>query len=662
MTGLPGTTSLAELDASIWRRVPEQAIRRLADEVAYALTQPLPSLALEVPVFATRPAIESLRLSPRTMNGLRYAGLIREGHAEATTVGALLSVPNLGAKSVLDALMEDEGRGGRPAAAIGATQSRAVRRAASELERKRWAKSVHRDDPRIGPELTALDPFAETAADAGESLGGGYYTPADAKRAAASIRAFIASVDARKTRTLEREMEEVVDALTGRATAKDAVLARTGLAGAEPMTLEEAGRRVGVTRERVRQIEKKFRERVAAAECIWTPVLDRALRTVADSIPMRATDVGGTLSAAALAEPSYSLRSLIAAADLFGKDVAFLARDEGDVVPVGDWAPTESVRSAARRLVEHWGATTTAEVAARLSADGFDVRPDLLRAALEQIRGFAWLDDERGWFWIRGTRNRLLNQALKIMAVAGSIELTQLRAGVGRHHRMKGFRPPREVLGELCVQAGYRRDGHLVIGGPDLPDWRDVLGQNERLLTEALFDEGPVMRRDDLERAAVRERGLNRSSFYVYLTYSPILERFAPGVYGLRGASVTAAQVDALIPRRVRHQVLQDHGWTSDGRVWAAFRISPASESTGILGTPAAIRSVLTGSFDLVAENDEQVGTLVVEQNMWGLSPFIRRWGVEAGDYVVIIWDVAQRRATVAAGEHELLLRFQSGE
>ena len=335
----------------------------------------------------------------------------------------------------------------------------------------------------------------------------------------------------------------------------------------------------------------------------------------------------------------------------------------GGLAPIGNWAPVSVVRSTARRLVEHWGATTVDDLGARLLAEGFDVEPRLLRSTLESIDGFRWLDRSHEWFWVRGTRNRILNLIQKIMSVAGSIEVAELRVGVGRHHRMKGFRPPREVLASLCVDSGlYGQEGTRIVGGEDLPDWRDVLGRNERMLAEALFDAGPVMRREDLENLVVGQRGLNRGSFYVYLTYSPIIERYAPGVFGLRGARVSAAQVDSLIPPRVRHQVLQDHGWTEDGKLWAAFRISPASESTGILGAPAAVRAVTTGSFDLLAEDGSAVGTLVVEQNMWGLTPYFRRWGIESGDYVVIALDLSSRVATIIAGTEELLLKYQAGE
>jgi hypothetical protein len=171
------------------------------------------------------------------------------------------------------------------------------------------------------------------------------------------------------------------------------------------------------------------------------------------------------------------------------------------------------------------------------------------------------------------------------------------------------------------------------------------------------------MRRDDLERIAVEERGVNRSSFFVYLGYSPIIARYAPGVYGLRGARVTAGEVNALIPPRARQQRLVDSGWTSDGKVWIAFRMSAAALQSGVLTVPAAFQDFVSGSFLLFSEQDRPIGTLVAKDSrMWGVGPFYRRWGVEEGDYVVVAIDINARRATIGAGGEELLLRFQEAD
>jgi len=53
-----------------------------------------------------------------------------------------------------------------------------------------------------------------------------------------------------------------------------------------------------------------------------------------------------------------------------------------------------------------------------------------------------------------------------------------------------------------------------------------------------------------------------------------------------------------------------------------------ASLESGVLGTPAALIDVAGGAFELFAEDRRPVGTLVIEDKMWGLSPFFRRSGV----------------------------------
>jgi hypothetical protein len=607
-------------------------------------------MVMDAAVFEDFPELESLGLSRRTQNALLQAGLVQGSRVRSTTVGSLARLRSFGAMSLLDALTANErtlssavSPGRDPQRGPTRVRSRAVRDAAYTLERKRWAKSVTSDDPRIGGALATLHPAATNARDA------------------AGCR--VASAERLRRLTLEDELDEVIGVLTRSTDVKQALQARTGLGGAQPVTLEAAGRRLGVTRERVRQLEQELRKKVAERN-IWTPVLDRTLRLMKHELPASVVQVTKRLIEEGLIGRSFSIPGLIAAAELFGRDLPFSYQPQlNSVARPGAWNSATSIRTAAHRLVEHWGATTVSDVEARISEEGLSVEPTLVIAVLESIDGFIWLDPERAWFWIRGGRNRLLNQVEKILTVAGSIEIGELRAGVGRLHRMKGFHPPREVLAALCESSGlYTRDGNRIVGGPELPDWQDVLGKNECTIVDLLFEHGPLMRREDLEPLAVGERGLNRSSFYVYLTYSPVLERYAPGVWGLRGADVSAAEVDALIPPRVRHQVLQDHGWTAEGLFWAAFKISPAAESTGVLGAPAPIRSIARGPYRLYSADKRPVGTLVIEQAMWGLSPFFRRWGVEAGDFVVITLDLAARRAVIATGDEELLLRFQQAE
>ena len=558
------------------------------------------------------------------------------------------------------------GEGARRTDASKRQLSQAVRKAADLVRRRRWARSVSSTDPRLGWRIVDLEPDAATAWEAADLLSRTPLDRATARSKARELRKLRSAAEALKRLPLEQEIDQVIVAtLDARPEGHKAVKLRLGLSGEAPTTLAAAGEAVGLSRERVRQLERRLLDAVNEA-APWMPVLDKALKAVADAEPARHEDIANQLVENGLMGTSFSISSLISAGRVFGRDPSFRYDHEAGLVhAAGMTIPPLRVASEARRLTAHWGASTVDILLTQLGESEV-TDPAVLRLQLEAVPNFHWLDDEKEWFWVKGTaRNRLLNQVEKIMSVAGSIDISELREGAGRHYRMEGFRPPREVLAQLCEQSGlYLRDGDTIIEGPELASWEDVLqSTNERRIAEVLFEFGPVMRRDDLERIAVDERGLNRSSFYVYLGHSPIIERYGPGVYGLRGARVTAGEVNALIPPRVRTKRLIDHSWTADGQVWIAFKLSFPAIQSGVLTVPAPLQRLISGSYLLFTEQDRPIGTLVVKGNrMWGVGPFYRRWGVEEGDYLVVTIDIDRGRATVEVGGEELLLRFQEAE
>lgn len=674
-TGLAPGTRLDEIGPIVWTILSSQQINALAGIVITHLRQRhLDLLGDETPIFVSEPAAAELQLSIRAYNALVWGDLVEDGRLRPTTVRELAQVRNLGAMSVLDVLNAIDGEVPPSTPASSELKTAAadaspvedlhvaveVQEAAERLAARPWAHDVRRGDPRLGDRLNSLSRSGETAAAAADELAARRLNPADAALVAQGIYDFIAEVDQLGKLTLEEELRDVVRMVVA-SRHIDTAIDRFGLKGNPPMTLDEAGRRATVTRERVRQVTNKLPERLAGA---YAPTLDRVLERVHELAPAPGQEVFARLRAEGLTTNEWSALALESAARVLGRELLISHDRRHDIFTKGSELPAfDALKKAAGRLVEHWGVTTVEDVAAEagVAFDGDEARESLI-VLLSQLPGLYWLDDEHRWLWMSGKRNRLLNQVEKIMAVAGSIDLGELRDGVGRHHRMNGFRPPRDVLAGLCaVCGGYKVEDGRVIGGPDLPDWQDLLGEVERTIADVLFEEGPVMRREDLERSVVA-RGIARNSFYVYLTYSPILRRFAPGVFGLRGAPVTAAQVQALIPPRIRTQVLKDHGYTAAGELWAVYKISQSVAASGVVSPSSAMRSVAKGRYELYTDDDRPAGTLVVANSIWGLSPFFRRWGIEPGDHVAIVIDTKARRATVSAGDEDLLLRFQTGE
>jgi hypothetical protein len=671
--GLPAGTRLGDVPVETLKNGSKPDTELLVEQAAHAARNRWDILKRDrTRVRFTRDSVKSgaPSLSRRTYNVMGRMGLLDLEEPQDLAMSAIVRTTGVGSRTLLEMLTlaiatPDETRPPVRSPDPRRTRSRAVKTAADKLARTRWSPLITREDLRLGAMFDGLPPLGGNMRSLALALGDAGFTPSEAKAAKARLRSVIVASEALRRLTVETEAEQLIQATSPRSVAgREGVRIRLGLTTGEPTTLQEAASASGITRERVRQVEQALRQEVQAGPT-WTPALDRAIAHVTKNLPARTDEVRRELFQLGMTD-GMSLDAILSLASVYGHDAPFEIDRERELVYTGD-SPIDAVESTARRLVAHWGVTTVDELRRELQNDGVALEEPSLKLHITALDDSVWLDDDRSWFWIRGLpRNRLLNQIEKIMSVAGSLTIGELRDGVGRHHRMRAFRPPRDVLARLCEETGlYAREGDEIVELPgQLRSWQDALADNEELLADVLFENGPVMRREDLERIACDERGLNRSSFYVYLTYSPIIARFAPGVYGLRGARVTAGAVNALIPPRIRKQRLQDHGWTASGEVWIAYEVSPTSAHSGVVSLPGALRDVISGSFALHAEDGRPVGTLGIRGHaMWGLSPFFRRWGVEEGDYILVTLDPVKRSAAVTAGtQEEVLLKYQEGE
>ena len=167
------------------------------------------------------------------------------------------------------------------------------------------------------------------------------------------------------------------------------------------------------------------------------------------------------------------------------------------------------------------------------------------------------------------------------------------------------------------------------------------------------------MARPELERICCGDWGMNRNSFYIYLTYSPILEKYGRGVYGLRGARVPPGLVERLAPPRRRGRVLKDYGWTANGNVWVGYKLSEAAVTTGLISIPAAMSQHVLPRYDLFDAEGAEVGQVRPNgESAWRLSSYFSRRGGDPGDFLVLELDRDAGRAVVHVGDRELLETF----
>ena len=338
--------------------------------------------------------------------------------------------------------------------------------------------------------------------------------------------------------SLERELRELLG--TGR---NARIAARYyGFDGRGGGSLQTVGNEIGLTRERVRQIVTATSESVGTRRA-FSPTLDRTIAFVVDRMPAAAGEIEAELRSQRLTSGLFRLEGVIKAAELLGSRLRFsITKVEGErLVHARDIHSLDTIVRIARRVISRWGMATLTEVVAevrKIESGGCDKK--LVARALACLGGFHWLEQSAGWFWLSDTpHNAALNRIRKILSVANPISISELRAGIGRDSRMKGFSPPERVLLEFCRQAqGLRVEEETVQAEPEL-NAGDVLAQTERDVVHILSEHGGIMATSEF-KSVCRSMGVNARTFYLSLVRSPIITEYGRHLYGLIGSSRTS--------------------------------------------------------------------------------------------------------------------------
>jgi hypothetical protein len=346
-------------------------------------------------------------------------------------------------------------------------------------------------------------------------------------------------------------------------------------------TLNEIGERYGITRERVRQICAKVTKKHSKTATIPAPVMDRTLILIDKRIPVAAAVLEAELVEKGLTAVGMSVQAVAAGANLLNRPIRFKIVKVDESKPrAGRGAKTTAkaksapgksakkhqaigymaVRSdqvdavpaiveQAKKEVYFHGLTTIARMERKI-ARRYSTSERLLRQVLMLIDGFRWLDESAGWFTIQGISKHGLPRTIdKVLAVAGNVAVAAIRTALARNRRLWKEPLPEKVLLEYCrLMPNVRIEGNRIHCDPPRK-WKKVLAGVEAKLVGVLKKHGPLMDRGAMEDLCVAA-GMNRFSFHAFISWSPVIEQFGPSLYGLLGAHVNQAKVDAMQAQR----------------------------------------------------------------------------------------------------------------
>lgn len=636
--------------------------------------------------------------STRAMNALRQAGLLKNPSLLSNvTYGELRKIRGLGVRSLLSLALCSEAltslRVAEPnesqAYSTSAADLSAIRGVLQELADSDSAEIISGGDPRfsdlIPADVDSLAAFSRyvlaeivTQRDAGTTQLALPIDLPDLPHESASLLQWLSEIKTRikqiEMLTLEDLLSQYLRACTGFAGQRlDAMLARLGWAGSPPTTLEEAGQLLNVTRERIRQIEKKVRNRLPSTP-VFAPTLSRAVTALLNAIPIETEKATSLLRERGFSKRKFSPESLLAAATDLGFDPPFAVSTAGALRMVTRATYPEHTRlilSIARKKSGASGVASSVDVAAKVTqmTDGM-CSSEEVQKTLEASAKFSHLTGP--WYWatdIPEGRNRLVNICRKMLSATSPISISRLREGVKREYMFRNLSspgrfdlrvPPTEVMRTfLTAHPEFLVDEDMVRPAAPL-DYRRELGEVDSVLVDVLrSNPSAVLDRTSIVSECMR-RGLNPLSTNTVMAHSCIVEHVDTNIWALCGADINPAAIEALRkanalrPKEVR---IRNYGWTADGRLWIAAFVPPATQAAQI-GCPAASREYLAGQKFVASMPDgTPCGTLGVTKDglIYGFTTFQRLSGWDPGDVIVVEFNLENRTAKLILGNEELL-------
>lgn len=431
----------------------------------------------------------------------------------------------------------------------------------------------------------------------------------------------------------------------------EALRARLGWNGEDPITLQKAGRQASITRERVRQIEARVKRE---AKSKIPHVVERLLDYLPKLRPVLWSSLSNQLVENRVSEKKWSSKATKAVLDHCGfPHWKFVEGARDSLVGPADYPIlnhlSETV-SIARRTSRASGAISLEYLANCLP---YPVPMSILRDMLQCAKDIEFITPE--YCWVPRTpakRVRIQNVSKKMLSINRPLSIGDIRRGLERKFsfrnktgsaKYEGVVPPNDVLIALFrMYPDFRviGDGFIDYIGELRPE--SELTRPELAIVRA-FEH---MNTDALDRQTIKEfgddRGINMSSLEVEMTYSPIVVQIRQNVWRLVGSTV-ANEVVEQVQSRIRNKGFQrrliDKGRLTNGDFRIVFRL-PRFVHNFVASVPSEIGGL---KLDAVFRTQEGVTLRCKNGAIFGFGKFLTKSDCSEGNYLTIDLNLLNR-------------------
>jgi len=458
-------------------------------------------------------------------------------------------------------------------------------------------------------------------------------------------------------------VDEELSLLFTRFDEREVEILRTRFAVGKRPTLDDLGIRFGVSRERIRQIEKTIADQLRNIYYFELPLLKirTAMLVVRISDAVSPVGIFDVLHRRGIVDSEPSINDFLAvwrAIDFEGgpnnddlarwrvcapRNYAFpegIASFAKTGLAPKQQASSSTILTAAAPIVRQVGAVTPAYVV------GVVGDPRVSEEDVVTVFAANGMQEILHGYWARPVGKPVPRTvARKMIAVCGPLNLRQLRRGLLRHQRRQGF-PTAPIA---VLRAMFKDDGEFVVDPDDVvrlqePNVRVKLGEWERIWVELVRGSRPVIHTDRVHKA-FELNGLRPITAYVLLRKSSLVEPLGKQLFTLPGIRV--ADEDVIHGKSQAIKIDSNSVLTYDeaGDVLFETTSQQYMDRNGTLSSGPA--NVMKGRWKTVIDGEE-IGEFTVGQPwIYGLSGARETLDLRAGDRVGIRFDTWTRRGHV---------------
>lgn len=525
-----------------------------------------------------------------------------------------------------------------------------------------WISQVYPQDSRFPvadliPRDVSLKDFLDDLIDDPSSL--------DVLKIQPKVKEMIAQVTKVKSEIDQQTLEQVLSEMLKLNRISDqkrlsAISERFGWSGGKPKTLEECGKILNVTRERIRQIQNSFLKKVPDQE-IYFPQIDSALELLEENAPIESTKASQLLKDAGITHIDFNIHGILQAAEVFKRktNLNIVQADDTELIITSPETKLyELLKRSAKKLSRKSGVSNIYQLIGTLNNIDVVIPEEDCRKILTQISEILFLDDI--WFWFSNDndrRNRLYNVTRKILSVTMPQSIPEIREGLKRTYKFRNSSgmcdnlivPPSFILMKYFDKhPSFEIENDLVKYKEPL-DYKQELGTSESAFVDVIrTTPSGLIDRETLAKLC-HAKGVSEAFFGILTSYSPILDHVDMNIWKLRGTNIEPATLEAIRKSKSstsREKRSIDYGWNDDGTLWLAAKV-PYNRETFVLLVPSAVGRFVAGlEFNVFSKEDNlECGIIKLDDKglSWGYYTYIKKYGLDSGDILVIEFNLEKK-------------------